>query len=79
MTEHEPNPLVGLTEAQADAHIDRYAAKVEAAEASVKAQKAHLKDLRQARRDLPAVEPGGNGTRAQAASAEGTVTAGDED
>jgi hypothetical protein len=75
----EPNPLAGLTAEEADAAIDRLAAKAEEAEAHAKAVRAHLKAMKAARRDL--VEPvplerrGASSTDAQAEPAQITTEA----
>lgn len=75
----ESNPLAGLTADEADAHIDRYQAKVDHADENLKAQKAHLKEMKAARKSLeepvPVDEQGPNVT-ANAQPAEVTVEGG---
>jgi hypothetical protein len=71
----EQNPLEGLTAAQADEHIRYYEDKVEHAEENARAMKTALKELKQARKNLPAIQSSDsdNGTRVDAESAESRV------
>ena len=73
------NPLAGLTEREADQAIDRFAAKVDTAEADLKAAKDHLKAMKAARKTLtePEAAPEDNGTRADAQAAELSTEAGE--
>jgi prefoldin subunit 5 len=69
----ESNPLAGLTQDQADEAIERLQAKIAEREDSLKVAKAHLRDLKAARKDLVPPQPPGDGTRAQAQTAEVTA------
>jgi hypothetical protein len=75
----ESNPLAGLTEREADQAISRFQAKVDANDESLKAQKAHLKAMKAARKTLNEpvpVDAQGNGTKADADPAELAVEGG---
>jgi hypothetical protein len=58
----DASPLAGLTEQEADEAIDRLAGKVEQQEENLKAAKAHLKELKAARKDHAPPQPPGGGT-----------------
>jgi hypothetical protein len=58
----DASPLAGLTEQEADEAIDRLASKVEQQEENLKAAKAHLKELKAARKELVSPQPPGGGT-----------------
>jgi hypothetical protein len=66
----QPTPLAGLTADQADEAISRLAQRIDEQEASLKAAKAHLKDLRAARKNLQEPEPPGEGVVVTAQTAE---------
>jgi hypothetical protein len=75
----EPSPLAGLTEQQADEAIDRLQAKVDDGIGGP-AAKAHLKQMKAARKGLSDPEPvdaQGDGVVAQAQAAEITVEGSD--
>jgi len=70
----QENPLAGLTQSQADAHVEYYAEKVERAEESLKTMKAHLKTLKSASKNLPPITgPSDDGTRVDAEGAESRI------
>lgn len=71
----DTNPLAGLTADQADEAIGRLEVKIDQQEATLKAAKAHLRDLKAARKTLTDPQPPGNGTRVQAGTAQVGVEA----
>jgi hypothetical protein len=76
----ESNPLAGLTAEQADEAIDRLQTKVDTQEDNLKVAKAHLKEMKAARKGLTDPQPRdaqGDGTVAEAQSAEITVEGSD--
>ncbi|HEY3142156.1 MAG TPA: hypothetical protein VGJ86_13555 [Acidimicrobiales bacterium] len=73
----ESSPLAGLTEQEADEAIDRFAGKVEQQEENLKVAKAHLKEMKAARKDLVPPQPTGGGTVVYAEPATITAEAGE--
>jgi hypothetical protein len=73
----QSSPLAGLTGEQADDAIARLATKIDQQDQSLRAAKAHLKEMRAARKALAEPEPAGNGVAAHAESAQITAEGSD--
>jgi hypothetical protein len=71
------NPLAGLTGDQADEAIARLAVKIDQQDESLKAAKAHLKLMRQFRKELEEPSQGDPGVDVHAEPAQISVEAGD--
>jgi len=63
-------PLAGLTKREADELIERRQTQVDRAKATYEAARDELKQMRADRKTLDDPDPGANGTRAEAQTAE---------